>query len=291
MGEYMSTSTGTEKLVQIARTDNDQLGNNGLGFTALVPIPQIPAPAWAATTTRRANDVLLPVNNNAAGDYFVLNTSISCVGGSSEPNPWNQSVAGTQADGECSWTNVGLGLVPTANTTATMTKAGNPVPSVVGATVAADCAKFDANGNLVDAACPAGSTSNSEWSGGTLSTNLSASATNYFEAMGMAAPSATESSFELPIALQTTFSKLSCTLSGTPGGSATYTFTLDTEATQGGTVTASAMTCQVASANQSCGPDNSHNIVVPAGSLVSIAAAPAGTPTARTARCVMQANM
>jgi len=121
LGVYMSTGAGTETLVQIARTDNDQIGTNGAGFTAQVPISQIPPPAWAATTTRNNNDIIKPTAGlNAGGYYFVVNTAVSCTGAAAEPT-WTQTIGNTTTDGECSWTNIGLGTVPAVNTTARMT--------------------------------------------------------------------------------------------------------------------------------------------------------------------------
>jgi len=171
-----------------------------------------------------------------------------------------------------------------------MLKNSRYVPANTTATVASDCPQYTATGDFADVPCTSGATSNSEWSGSTLSTNLSTSATNYFTVMGAVAPSATEANFELPVTVQTTFSKLSCHLSGTPGGSATYAFTLDTAPEVGGTVTASALSAIIGSAEQ-FHRDDTHSATVPADSVVSIKAVPSGTPTARTARCTVQANM
>lgn len=39
---------------------------------------------------------------------FVYQTSVPCVSGSVQPKPFNQTVGGTQADGACVWTNIGI---------------------------------------------------------------------------------------------------------------------------------------------------------------------------------------
>lgn len=75
------------------------------------------APDWQSTHAYASGAVIGPLTNNAGigagfpcdgtcGGYN-FQAAGACTSGGSNPNPWNQTVGGTQADGGCTWTNVG----------------------------------------------------------------------------------------------------------------------------------------------------------------------------------------
>lgn len=70
----------------------------------------IGAPNWVASHAYSNYPRVNPLLNNT-GDYIyqIVSGSGSGTSGSSEPNPWNQTVGGTQIDGTITWQNVGLG--------------------------------------------------------------------------------------------------------------------------------------------------------------------------------------
>ena len=61
---------------------------------------------WAASTAYTAGTIIMPTANNAGTYEFLL--SGDCTSGSTEPNPWNQTLNGTQTDGTCTWINNGI---------------------------------------------------------------------------------------------------------------------------------------------------------------------------------------
>jgi hypothetical protein len=63
------------------------------------------APDWPTSTAVAAGAFLWPQSNN--NGKYVYQTSGACTTGSSKPSPWNQTVGGAQADGGCTWTNIG----------------------------------------------------------------------------------------------------------------------------------------------------------------------------------------
>jgi hypothetical protein len=63
------------------------------------------APDWPVSTVMVSGAQLWPQTGN--NGKYVYQSSGSCTTGSSEPNPWNQTVGGTQPDGGCTWTNIG----------------------------------------------------------------------------------------------------------------------------------------------------------------------------------------
>jgi hypothetical protein len=67
-------------------------------------------PNWSASATRSANYVLTPSSGNAGGYSYQNLSGASCTSGGtgSEPTTWNQTVGGTQNDGSCVWTNIGV---------------------------------------------------------------------------------------------------------------------------------------------------------------------------------------
>lgn len=60
---------------------------------------------WTASHSYAADTTILPLLNNP-GQFMFIN-SASCTSGltAAEPNPWNQTVGGTNTDNSCTWTN------------------------------------------------------------------------------------------------------------------------------------------------------------------------------------------
>jgi hypothetical protein len=83
----------------------------------LSDINTLNAPDWAANHSYAAGSVVGPLSNNSGlgngAGGFNYQVSGNCTSGANEPN-WNQTVAGTQSDGSCTWVNVGGGTTPSA---------------------------------------------------------------------------------------------------------------------------------------------------------------------------------
>ena len=74
------------------------------------------APAWTPshgyTCSTSAPCIIGPTSNNtgvSGAGGFNFATATSCTSSGTQPNPWNQTVSGTQSDGTCTWVNVGGG--------------------------------------------------------------------------------------------------------------------------------------------------------------------------------------
>lgn len=63
------------------------------------------APGWPASTAVAAGAMVWPRTGNAG--LYVYQDGGGCTTGSTAPSVWNQTVGGTQADGGCTWTNIG----------------------------------------------------------------------------------------------------------------------------------------------------------------------------------------
>src|SRR5262249_7192631 len=73
-------------------------------------------PLWSANAAHNANITIQPTTTpNNPGKYY-YKTGGACTSGASQPNPWNQTISGTQTDGTCTWTNLGA-TGPTTFTT------------------------------------------------------------------------------------------------------------------------------------------------------------------------------
>jgi len=66
------------------------------------PLP----PDWTASNAYTAPTTILPTVGNAGG--FVFSISSNCTSGATEPVTWNQTSGGTQTDGTCTWTDIGV---------------------------------------------------------------------------------------------------------------------------------------------------------------------------------------
>ena len=63
------------------------------------------APDWPTSTGIAAGAMLSPQLGNSG--KYVFMTSSGCTTGTTEPNPWPQTMQATQTDGTCTWTNIG----------------------------------------------------------------------------------------------------------------------------------------------------------------------------------------
>jgi len=73
-------------------------------------------PDWTASNAYSASgyvtgvisaSIIFPSLHNPGS--YLYQISSNCMSGSTEPNSWNQTVAGTSSDGTCTWTNIGTG--------------------------------------------------------------------------------------------------------------------------------------------------------------------------------------
>jgi hypothetical protein len=62
-------------------------------------------PNFQTTHVYNVNDVITPQTNNSAGDNFIV--TIGGTSGGANPNPWNQTVGGTQTSGSVTFKNTG----------------------------------------------------------------------------------------------------------------------------------------------------------------------------------------
>lgn len=130
--------------------------------------------------------------------------------------------------------------------------------------------------NLLISCAVTGSNKQSFFTGGDAST-ASNSVNSYRGMWAGGTWSLTESTYSTLMPTSGTLDKLYVVLNNTPGGSATYTFTVYKNGSPTG------ITCTVASAATTAS-DLSNSIAFLAGDTISIASVPSGTPSARTAR-------
>lgn len=134
--------------------------------------------------------------------------------------------------------------------------------------------------NLLISCAVTGSNKQSFFTGGDAST-VSNSVDNFRGMWGGGAWSSTESTHSMLMPTSGTIDKLYVILNNTPGGAATYTFTVY----KNGSPTA--VTCTVASAATTAS-DLSNSITFSSGDTISVASTPTGTPSARSVRFSMR---
>jgi len=81
----------------------NQLRNVGGNSTSCIPN----GPVWAAGKSYASVYVINPQASHNPGNYS-FSSGGSCTAGGTEPATWNQTPTGTQADGTCTWTNLGV---------------------------------------------------------------------------------------------------------------------------------------------------------------------------------------
>ena len=64
-------------------------------------------PAWQANHTYAAGTLIQPAHSRNNGDYIFQAQTGGLSGAGTGPNPWNQTIGGTQADNAVTWKNMG----------------------------------------------------------------------------------------------------------------------------------------------------------------------------------------
>lgn len=90
---------------QCVAVGSDWFNIRNAGGTATSCIPS--GPTWTASYAYGAGYVVNPAAANNAGNYS-YQIAAGCTSGTTQPAAWNQTVGGPQADGTCTWTNVGV---------------------------------------------------------------------------------------------------------------------------------------------------------------------------------------
>lgn len=81
-------------------------------------------PIWSKSLSTPNGYTITPKLVNNAGGFSFQNQGGTCVRGTVEPSPWNQTVTATQTDGTCVWTNVGdSGLLKEVSNTVNSSRA------------------------------------------------------------------------------------------------------------------------------------------------------------------------
>jgi len=90
---------------QCVSVGSDWFNIRNAGGTSTSCIPK--GPIWNASYAYAAGYTITPATPNNAGGYS-YRISTACTAGGTQPGTWNQAVGGTQTDGGCTWTNVGV---------------------------------------------------------------------------------------------------------------------------------------------------------------------------------------
>lgn len=117
-------------------------------------------PDWYASGSLASGALLWPRTNN--GGLYVYTNSSACTLSSLGPNPWNQTVGGTQSNGGCTLTNIGTirGDIFAMNTGASAPSTQTLTVTVAGSGTVTD--------NLAEISCP--STCTASYTSGTVVT-------------------------------------------------------------------------------------------------------------------------
>lgn len=98
-GRFVGVST--DYACQFGQTDGGTIGLCGFPWSPTYSYCNGTNPCNISPTSNSSNLV-------TNGGNFVYKTSVPCVSGTVQPRPFNQTVGGTQADGSCTWTNIGV---------------------------------------------------------------------------------------------------------------------------------------------------------------------------------------
>lgn len=110
---YSTTFSAQNNITTASRAcfavGSDWYNIRNAGGTSTSCIPNGPTwhASWNYSPVYGIPYTINPAAGTNAGNYS-YQISSACVSGTTEPATWNQTVAGTQSDGTCTWTNIGV---------------------------------------------------------------------------------------------------------------------------------------------------------------------------------------